>query len=66
MVMQVVSRNPTHKESHSSFYESYHGDYDFPHLSVKSYPFQRTISQGYLLGYVILFFEYLYESRAIH
>ena len=50
MVTKVVSCNPTHRESHSSFYEGYHGDYDFSHLSVKCYSFQRTVSQGYLLG----------------
>ena len=66
MVTQVVSRNSTHGESHPSFYEGYHGDYDFSHLSVKGYLFRKTVSQGYLLGYVILFFEYLYQSGAIH
>ena len=66
MVTQVVSSNPTHEESHSSFYEGYHGDYDFFHLLVKCYPFQRIVSQGCLLGYVILLFEYFYQSRAIH
>ena len=44
MVTQVVSRNPTYEESHPSFYKGYHGDYDFSHLSVKGYPFQRTVS----------------------
>ena len=50
MVAKVVSCNPTHGESHSSFYEGYHGDYDFSHLSVKCYSFRRIVSQGYLLG----------------
>ena len=54
MVTQVVFCNLTHGESHSSFYEGYHGDYDFSHLSVKCYSFRRTVSQGYLLGYVII------------
>ena len=53
MVTKVVSYNPTHRESHSSFYEGYHGDYDFSHLSVKCYSFRRTVSKGYLLGYMV-------------
>ena len=53
MVTQVVSRNPTHGESHPSFYETYHRDYDLSHLSVKCYTFWRIVSKGYLLGYMV-------------
>ena len=53
MVTKVVSCNPTYRESHSSFYEGYHGDYDFSHLSVKCYTFWRIVSKGYLLGYMV-------------
>ena len=66
MIAKVISCNTTYGESHSTFYEGYHGDYDFSHLSISYYPFRGTVSQGYFLGNVICFFEYLYQGRAIH
>ena len=66
MVDEVIPCYPTHKESHSPFYESYHKDNDFPLFSVCYYFFWGIVSQGDPLWYAVFILEGLYFGRGVY
>ena len=66
MGTKVIPCNPTHGDSHASFYEGNHGDYDLSYFSVKFHLLCGAVLYKDLLGNVVLFFERLYQSWSLY
>ena len=54
MVDQIVSGHPSHRDCHSSFYQSDHRNDYLPFLPVCDYVVWSIILQGYFLWNVVL------------
>ena len=66
MGTKVIPCNPTHGDSHASFYEGNYGDYDLSYFSVKFHPLCGAVSYQNLMGNVVRFFERLYQSWSLY